>query len=354
MSVGQLDQNLRRFYAEARTQKGDMYSRSSLLGFRSSIERHLNASPYNRNIHISNDPRFSRSNQMLDAQLVAMKRSGKENPQHKPAIEVEDLRKLKTSAAFSFASPLSLLRCVWFNIVLYFCRRGREGQRSLSTKSFTFEMDASGRKFATMAHDEASKNHPGGLNDVQSQEKEARMYQTEDENDGSKALELYLAKINPNCTAFFQYPKRNFNYEDEVWYENKQIGVNSLDNMMKAISKEAGLSKVYTNHSVRATAITLWSNAGVENRHIMAISGHKNPQSLVHYNSRPSTSQLHNCSRVLSEALHGNSARLQSRNVVTQSQLVMNPTASFSLPSQPQYLVFNHCTIANVNVVHNT
>ena len=143
-----------------------------------------------------------------------MKRSGKENPQHKPAIEVEDLRKLKSNAAFSFVSPLSLLRCVWFNIVLYFCRRGREGQRSLTTKSFRFDMDANGRKFATMAHDEASKNHPGGLNDVHSQEKEARMYQTEDENDGYKALELYMAKINPKCTAFFQYPKKYFNYVD--------------------------------------------------------------------------------------------------------------------------------------------
>ena len=64
MSVGQLDQNLRRFYAEARTQKRDTYSRSSLLGGRSSS---VTSTLLNRNIHISNDPKFSRSNQMLDA-----------------------------------------------------------------------------------------------------------------------------------------------------------------------------------------------------------------------------------------------------------------------------------------------
>lgn len=34
MSIGQLDQNLRRFYAEARTKKGEDYSKSTLLGFR--------------------------------------------------------------------------------------------------------------------------------------------------------------------------------------------------------------------------------------------------------------------------------------------------------------------------------
>ena len=42
MKIGQLDQNLCRFYAEARTKKGEDYSRSTLLGFRHSIERYLN------------------------------------------------------------------------------------------------------------------------------------------------------------------------------------------------------------------------------------------------------------------------------------------------------------------------
>ena len=73
---------------------------------------------------------------------------------------------------------------------------------------------------------------------------------------------------------------------------------------MKDISRAAELSKTYTNHSVRATAITLWSNAGVQNRHIMAISGHRSEQSLAHYNTRPSTSQLQQCSDVLSRSLN--------------------------------------------------
>ena len=68
--------------------------------------------------------------------------------------------------------------------------------------------------------------------------------------------------------------------------------------------QQSGMS-VYDihNHSIRATAITLWSNAGVPNRHIMSISGHRNKQSLAHYNCRPSASQLQNCSDVLSRAL---------------------------------------------------
>ncbi|CAH3041028.1 unnamed protein product, partial [Pocillopora meandrina] len=153
---------------------------------------------------------------MLNAQIISLRRQGKENVKHKPAIENENLAKLKASQAIAVTNPLSLLRNVWFHVVLFFCRRGREGQRELKRSSFTFE---------------------------------------------------------------------------------------ALDNMMKSISEAAKLSKMYTNHSVRATAITSWSNAGIQNRHIMAISGHRSEQSLAHYNTQPSTSQLQHCSEVLSSSL---------------------------------------------------
>ena len=35
-----------------------------------------------------------------------------------------------------------------------------------------------------MAHNEASKNHWGGVNDEPSNEKEARIYETEDQHNG--------------------------------------------------------------------------------------------------------------------------------------------------------------------------
>ena len=236
---------------------------------------------------------------MLNGQIVHLKRQGKENVKHKPAIEDEDLKRLKTSQAIALTSPLTLLQNVWFHVVLFFCRRGREGQRELKRSSFKFEADASGRKFVIMALDEATINHPGGLSDVSSHENLARMYETPEENDGYKAMKIYLAKLNPKCDAFFQHPKKHWKYDDEVWYDARPIGVNKLDGMMKDIRRAAKLSKAYPNHSVRATAITLWSNAGVQHRHIMTISGHRSEQSLAHYNKRPSTSQLQQCSDVL-------------------------------------------------------
>ena len=94
MTVGQLDVNFRRFYAEARNKAGEPYSKSTLLGFRHSFERYLNRPPFNQGLNLSSDPRFKRSNEMLNAQIVHLKRQGKENVKHKPAIEDEDLKKL--------------------------------------------------------------------------------------------------------------------------------------------------------------------------------------------------------------------------------------------------------------------
>ena len=97
-----------------------------------------------------------------------------------------------------------------------------------------------------MAHDEATKNHPGGVSNVPSSEKLARLYETPEENDGYKALKFYMAKLNPQSgDAFFQYPRKNskWNYDDEVWFDARPIGGNKLDGMLKSVREEAKLSK---------------------------------------------------------------------------------------------------------------
>ena len=135
-----------------------------------------------------------------------------------------------------------------------------------------------------MAQDEASKNHQGCLSDnTVSFEKFGRMYQTEHPNDGFNALCLYLEKLNPECSAFFQCPKRSWKRpHDGMWFENRCLRVNKLGDMMKILSKAANLSKIYTNHSVTATAITLWSDAG--------LSGHRNPSAVTTLVLHPSSS----------------------------------------------------------------
>ncbi|KAL9966702.1 hypothetical protein ACROYT_G024816 [Oculina patagonica] len=106
--------------------------------------------------------------------------------------------------------------------------------------------------------------------------------------------------------------------------------------MMKEIGTAAKLSKVYTNHCVWATAMTLWSEAGLSDRHICHISGYRNPNSRQHYNSRPSSTQLRKCSDVLSSAhalQDDNQKSSRSDNPVSEPQtalIVHRPTRPFT------------------------
>ena len=127
--------------------------------------------------------------------------------------------------------------------------------------------------------------------------------------------------------------------------------------MMKTISVGAKLSQLYTNHSVRVSAITLLSDANVPDRHIMFISGHSSEQSIAHYSSRPSVSQLENVSDTISNALENQQPQSTQISTVTSAPLIQSSnrmasnvsmsTATASFPSG----FFNSCYIqGNVQV----
>ena len=195
MTLSELDYNIRQFYAETRN-RGEKYSRATLLSLRNGIERFLNTLPVNRGISLSKDPQFVLSNQMLDAKIKQMKKHGMQNTSDKLVIEPEDLEKLKNGESISLTHPLSLLRNVWFHISLFWCRHGFEGQQSLKRSSFVFGEDAKGDHFVTMAHNESTKNHPDGVSDVESYEKNVQMYKTSSKNNGYTPLEKFLSKLN--------------------------------------------------------------------------------------------------------------------------------------------------------------
>ena len=68
---------------------------------------------------------------------------------------------------------------------------------------------------------------------------------------------------------------------------------------MKDVSKAANLSKQYTNHSIRATAVTVLDHSNFEARHIMRVSGHKSEASIRSYSRRLSESKQREISETL-------------------------------------------------------
>ncbi len=115
------------------------------------------------------------------------------------------------------------------------------------------------------------------------------------------SYEKYIGKLHPDNDALWQRPCDSF-VEDEPWYTRAPLGKNPLGNMMRSISTTACLSRTYTNHCIRATAITALDDAGVEARHIMRTTGHKSEASIRSYASRVCDEKKRSISDTLSAA----------------------------------------------------
>ena len=111
--------------------------------------------------------------------------------------------------------------------------------------------------------------------------------------------------LNPKCSAFFQRPKKKGDIEDPVWYDNQCIGVNTLANKMKVISKVVNLSREYTNHLIRATSVTILDECGFEACQIMCVSGHRSESSICSHASKTANGIKLAMSEKLSSALCG-------------------------------------------------
>uniref|UniRef100_A0A8C9ZPA2 Potassium channel tetramerization domain containing 1 n=1 Tax=Sander lucioperca TaxID=283035 RepID=A0A8C9ZPA2_SANLU len=259
---------LRSFYAEARSKSGQLYSKSSLISIRSSLNRYLNEPPYCRTLDLTKDPELRSANLTLAAVIRRLEEQGAGPVVQKQAITRSDLRKLYESSVFKSDTPFGLLNKVWFETCMYFCTRGRENQRELEEDSFGLAVDEDGRKFVYFKalgpyHKSRSaawtKKRPDADEDTL-----PRMYETGSEQCPYASFVRYVSKRNPLCGAFFQRPRDHCCASDVTWYENKAIGKNLLGTRMQMLSRAAKLSKTYTNHCIGAVSIaTLNSIVGV-------------------------------------------------------------------------------------------
>jgi hypothetical protein len=194
--------------------------------------------------------------------------------------------------------PDILSEAVWFYLCFYFGRRGREGWTSMTKSTFNVDTDSEGLKYVSMKVTEVTKNHQGGHKQSDVDYSDQRMY-----GPGVEIYEFYVKKLNPGCDRLFQTSLKSY-APDGIWYKKEPMGKNTISNMMQRISKKAGMSQVYTCHSVRASTITTLYQAGVSTQSIIAITKHRNTSSLGHYIEDLSSKQKRDCSSILTTALN--------------------------------------------------
>lgn len=76
-----------------------------------------------------------------------------------------------------------------------------------------------------------------------------------------RLLDTYLKLLPLNCSHFYMQPQDNFS-PDKPGYTMQRVGINQIKKFMTEIMSFAGFSR-YTNHCLRATAVSWMYNAGL-------------------------------------------------------------------------------------------
>ena len=153
----------------------------------------------------------------------------------------------------------------------------------LNKDSFLFLTDSDGREYGIVNQQTLSKNIKASLSKMDfSNISQARLYDKPEDRKKCPltALKIYLSKIPEENKKLFPMISKN----NARWYcTNRCLGKNALGMMMKNISKQAKLSKSYTNHCVRVTVISELSEQGFTADEIATHTGHKKSDSVLGY-----------------------------------------------------------------------
>ena len=86
----------------------------------------------------------------------------------------------------------------------------------------------------------------------------------------------------------WQRPKTiRLNYTDEIWYDTRPIGHDTLEKFMKTLIKEAELlNPKYTNHSICKTCLMSLDKARIIGRHMIYLSSHKSKSTIKEYTNK--------------------------------------------------------------------
>jgi hypothetical protein len=301
-----LDRELCGFYASLRKEDGDEMTSASLNNIRYGLSRHIRAV---MNLDILKDHTFNKSNETFSGKLAKLKRIGHGATKHFDIISPDNLMKI---AEMTTDTPNHLQMKTWFTLQYHFAQRGAENIHSMKKSDLRIFLNSRGKKEIHL-RDFETKNHRGSDNTKSTQ---AVIVEIGSSYCPVVMITKYLDHLVAENQYLWQKPNTtNYNTTGK-WYHNAKVGENTISTMMKKICQACCITTPYTNHCVRATAIT---TLGVEfgDNDIRAISGHKSLNALGIY-KRTSASTLEAMSDHLHNSLHAST--ISHDNLPSSSQ----------------------------------
>ena len=247
------------------------------------------------------DQEFLQANKVFTGRMHDNKEKGLDVSKARAAIEQNDLKKLFNVYFLEGLNKCDtevLLHKIFFDIIYYTGRRGKEGLRNLRKSSFQLKVGAHDIEYIEMTFNEKTKKNQGNSNSasLNTLHNDRNIVSAQDGDlCPVKSYKTYVSLLNPDVEAFSQYPN-----DAKTRFTAKVVGKNTLGTMMSDISTKANLSKNNTNHGIRKTTVTAMKRSGFSLQQIANVTKHKNLESLKHYISAP----IHEEKETYVNALH--------------------------------------------------
>ena len=162
-----------------------------------------------------------------------------------------------------------------------------------------------------------SKTNQGGFNHRKLTPRSSRAYANAEcpERCVVGIVDTYMKRCPKDSllNAFYLKPLQKFKGKS-VWYSTVPLGHNKLNSMEKIMMSEDGVEGYYTNHSLRATAVSRLSQNEVDDKLIKGVTGHR------------------------SDALQG---PVVQKSINTNPRLRLNQGVYFSTPKCSSTLIFD-------------
>ena len=265
-----------RFVQETRKIDGSRYPASSIRSLLAAFQQIMQANKLPYRLFDASDTRFLDLRNTLDTVSMSLRKEGiGVSKSHAAVISSEDQKLMWESGVLGTDSPWALVRAVFVITGLHFSLRGGQEHRDLTIDQFKRFPDESSYDEHTYYEytEHGSKNYQGKFADMDN--KICKVYaQPSSLQCPVRILDLYFRKLPSNAKAFYMQPLQKVPTDSvSPWFTKCPIGVNPLKNMMPNISRLAGLSAQYTNHSLRATSATRMFTAGIPEKIIAEHTG---------------------------------------------------------------------------------
>ena len=281
------------FLGSVRKNNGSNYEPSTIMGFFQSIRKYLLNNSYKYDI--SRDVAFNECRDVLKAVCKSLKKAGGGTlPSKSDALEPEEINILFETRVLGCHNPRALSNAMAVNAMFLGCRGKLElYQRCLGD---FLVVNINGEEYLTLSKERMTKTRNGE--------------NPRDVRHGVPKLKAIPGSLKCPVTAYKKIVEKrpvNFKHSDSplfmrpntldpihefeetaLWFTAQRMGTNEVSKIVPKLVNKAGINiqgRHITNRSIRKTVATTLIRQNLPTKHIMAQLGHRNPNSLVRYDT---------------------------------------------------------------------